>query len=227
MIKYIQVKNVIQRILTPTIQLHILQTFHYTMILQMHVGIFAFNMEISVKHLKFMLKGIVDFINKVVPHKQKIMEVLIITLHHQRRFYLWIYEMYVRIRKIITQIRPSEILVVESPPKRLVLMTSIVIGTHLFQKLLVNIVNIGAFSPTRFTLQVITMVIKYIQLKIVKNYVKIKMDAPHSKLLNQFMHVLSSNRAVLYQMILITKQLKYTHYLHRIVVSKKNLNLHR
>ena len=71
------------------------------------------------------------------------------------------------------------------------------------------------------------MVIKYSQLKIVKNYVKIKMDAPHSRLLKAIMDVLSSNRAVLYQMILITKQLKYTHYLHRIVVSKKNLNLHR
>ena len=78
----------------------------------MHVGIFAFNMEISVKHLKFMLKGIVDFINKVVPHLQILIKLLIITLHHPRRSYLWIYEMNVLTRKITTQIRTSEILVV-------------------------------------------------------------------------------------------------------------------
>ena len=77
----------------------------------MHVGIFAFNLEISVKHLKFIILYPVDFINQVVPHKLLI-PVMIITLHNPQRSHLLIYEMNVLTRKITTQIRTSEILVV-------------------------------------------------------------------------------------------------------------------
>ena len=77
----------------------------------MHVGIFAFNLEISVKHFKFIITNGVDFISQVVPHKLLI-PFMIITLHHSQRSHLLIYEMNVLTRKITTQIRASEILVV-------------------------------------------------------------------------------------------------------------------